>query len=273
MKRILVPTDFSPVADNALKYAIEIAAEFNAELYLYHIYYINKVDYNLNLPEDEQPFKKQVELKMKLTKLKFMEEITRKGLAVHTKVDPDSIFSLFKRKVISLGIDLVVMGSKGASGLERVIFGSVASTVMEIAKVPVLVVPPEYTFRHIDNIVLAIDRQEVRPSVLSPVQKLAFKYGAKVTILNVSTGSNRNTHRMTDLYLDGVATTYREVPISKSINETINEFIKKEGCDLLCMVRREKGFFESVFQKSITKAQVYNSQSPLLVLPEERPFK
>lgn len=58
--------------------------------------------------------------------------------------------------------------------------------------------------------------------------------------------------------------------MSKDINETINEFIQKEGCDLLCMIRREKGFFESVFKKSITKAQVFSNQIPLMVLPEKQ---
>lgn len=268
MKRILVPTDFSRVANNALKYAIELAGAFKAELYLYHVYHIHKVDYNPYLPEDEQPFKKQVERQMELTKLKFEEDIARKGLSVHTIVDQDSIFFLFKNKIKNLGIDLVVMGSKGASGLERVVFGSVAANVMEIAEIPVLVVPPGCTFHPIDHIVLAIDHREVKPDVLSPVRKLALKYGATVTMLNVKKDPDRKSRQMEDIYLDGVETIYREVPVSQNINETINAFMEEEGCDLLCMIRREKGFFESLFQKSITKAQVHDSRSPLLVLPE-----
>lgn len=268
MKRILVPTDFSRVANNALKYAIEIAGDFNAELYLYHVYHIHKVDYNPYLPEDEQPFKKQVERQMELTKLKFEEDIKRKGLAIHTIVDQDSIFFLFKNKIKNLGIDLVVMGSKGASGLERIVFGSVAANVMEIAEIPVLVVPPGCTFRPVDHMVLAIDRREVRPDVLAPVRKLAKKYGAKVTMLNVKKDPNGTPPPMADIHLDDVETIYREVPVSQNINETINEFMEEEGCDLLCMIRREKGFFESVFQRSITKAQVHNSRGPLLVLPD-----
>jgi nucleotide-binding universal stress UspA family protein len=268
MRRILVPTDFSQVANNALKYAVEIAGDFKSELYLYHVYHIHKVDYHPYLPEDEQPFKKQVERQMELTKLKFEEDITRKGLSVRSIVDQDSIFFLFKDKVKNLGIDLVVMGSKGASGLERVVFGSVAANVMEIAKIPVLVVPPGYTFRQMEHIVLAIDRRAVKPEVLSPVRKLAQKYGAKVTVLNVKRDPDKQSQPIADLFLDGVETTYHEAPLSKSINETINKFIQEEGCDLLCMIRREKGFLETVFQKSITKAQVHNSRGPLLVLPD-----
>ncbi len=268
MKKILVPTDFSPVADNAIRYAIEIAAEFKSELYLYHVYSFDRFNYDLNFPEDEQPYTEKVERKMNLTKLKFMEKITQNGLSVKTFVEQGDIFSLFKRKVKKHGIDFIVMGSKGASGLKKVIFGSVAAMALEMANAPVLVVPPGYSFNPLQHIVLAMDHNEVSLSMLSPLQKLASKFGAKATLLNVNTGSGRNTYREIDLYLEGVETTYREVPIFNSINETINKFIQKEGCDLLCMIRREKAFFKSFLKKSITKAQVFSNQVPLLVLPE-----
>lgn len=266
MKKILVPTDFSKVANNALKYAIAIAGEFKAELYLYHVYHMNKFDLSFDFPEDDQPFSKQVELQMKLTKLKFMDDIMQKGLVVHTIVDQDSIHSLFKSKVKSLEIDLIVMGSKGATGLERVVFGSVAATVMEMASVPVLFAPPGYGFRKIAHVTLAVDRHEVRPGTLLPLRKLTSRYGAKVTTLNVKEDSDTEAPEM--IVLDGLETTYREVPVSGSINETINVFMEEENCDLLCMIIREKGFLASIFKKSITKAQIYNRQSPLLALPE-----
>tara|TARA_R110002049_G_scaffold1113_2_gene8201 strand:+ start:6868 stop:7677 length:810 start_codon:yes stop_codon:yes gene_type:complete len=268
MKKILVPTDFYPVADNAIKYAIEIAAGFQSELYLYHVYSFNKFNYDWDFPKDKQPYTKKVERRMKRTRFKFMKKIKEKGLSIQTLVEEDGFFSLFKTKVIEHGVDMIVMGSKGASGLEKIVFGSIAATALEMAKVPVLVVPPEHTFRQLGNIVLAIDHRKVPPNVLLPLQKLAFKFGAKVTILNVYTHPNKNADRISDLHLDGIVTAYREVPMSKSINETINKFIEKEGCDLLCMLRREKGFFERVFQKSITKTQVFSNNVPLLVLPE-----
>ena len=268
MKKILVPTDFSPVADNSLKHAIEIAEKFKSELCLYHVYSFDRFNYDLNFDDDEQPFAKEMERNMKKTKLKFIDVITQKGLSVQTMVKRDSIFSLFGSRVKKHEFDLIIMGSKGASGLEKVVFGSVAATAIEIAKVPVLIVPPTCTFRPLEQIVLAMDKKEVSPNVLSPLQKLAFKFGAIVTVLNVKSGSDKNAYMKIDLCLDGVETAYREVPMSGSINESINDFIGKEGCDLLCMIRREKGFLEGIFNKSITKAQAFNSQVPLLVLPE-----
>jgi nucleotide-binding universal stress UspA family protein len=140
MKKILVPTDFSPVAYNALEYAIEIAAAMKSELYLYHVYHIHRVDYNLDFPDDEQPIKRQAEQKMNLLQLKCKNKIDRKGLTMHTIVEQDDIFSLFKRKTKEYEIDLIVMGSKGATGLKRAVFGSTAVAALEMSKVPVLVV-------------------------------------------------------------------------------------------------------------------------------------
>ena len=160
------------------------------------------------------------------------------------------------------------MGSKGATGFEKVIFGSVAATALEIAKVPVMVIPPKQSFQSFDHIILATDSKEISTDILSPLQKLAIKFGAKITILRVNTDSNKNDYKIKEIKLDGVETTYRETPFLNSINDSINSFIEKEGCDLLCMIRREKGFFESIFKKSVTETQVYNHQIPLLVIPE-----
>ncbi len=269
MNRILVPTDFSPIADNALNYAIGIAAAFGSELYLYHVFTFDRFNYDLELPDEKQPYPKKLERRMKMTLRKFLQKIRQAKLTVHTKVEEASIYSLFGSKVNELGIDLIIMGSKGASGLEKIIFGTVASTALGRAIGPVLVVPPQHTFRPLKEIVLAIDDKEVSLEVLSPLHKLALNFGAQVTILNAKSGAGKKGYREVDHHLKGVRTTFLEIPMANSVNEAIADFVEKAGCDLLCMVRRNKGFVESFFRKSITRTQVYHNQVPLLVLPEK----
>jgi nucleotide-binding universal stress UspA family protein len=271
MKKILIPTDFSSVADNALDYAIEIATEFESELFLYHVYTFNKKkDYDWDFPDNEQPYIKKLEKKMDFTKRKFMEKITQRGLSIQTVVEEDDTYALFNIKVKKHDIDLIVMGSKGASGLDKVVFGSVAAAALEMAKVPVLVVPPKHSFLPFSRVVLATDGNEVATGVLASLQKLASTFDAKVTIIKVSKeAGNKDTPHKIDAHLEGVETTYQEVPMSNSINESINEFVRNNKCDLLCMIRREKGFFASLFQTSITTNQVYDSEIPILVLPEK----
>jgi nucleotide-binding universal stress UspA family protein len=269
MKKILVPTDFSPIADNALNYAIEIAAKFESEILLYHVYsFRRKIDFDWNFPEDEQPYVKNIERQMNVTKEKFREKIKQKGLTIQTIVEEDNVFSLFARKAVKYNVSLIVMGSKGASGLEKVVFGSVAVIALERAKVPILVVPPSRSFLPLQQIVLASDSNAVSANILLPLQKLAFKFAAKVTVLNVNRDSRNGVPPENHLHLKEVETTYVEIPGSRDIHKSINDFVEKNQFDLMCMIRREKGFFESLFKKSTIKRQVYHNKIPLLVLPE-----
>lgn len=269
MQKILIPTDFSPVADHALNYAIEIAAKFKSELLLYHVYtFRRKIDYDWNYTEDEQPFIKNIETQMSSTKGKFLEKLKQNGLTIQTKIEEDIIYPLFTTEVEKHNISLIIMGSKGASGLEKIIFGSVAATAIEMSKAPVLVVPPNGSFLPIKNIVFPIDLNKVSTSALSLLQKLAVQFDAKVTILNVKTDLSKETPQENKLSLKNVETTYTEIQMIKNINQSINDFIDKNDFELVCMIRREKGFFESIFKRSTAINQVYKSTVPLLVLPE-----
>ena len=86
-----------------------------------------------------------------------------------------------------------------------------------------------------------------------------------MTLLNVNSGTGQAAK---SLNLGSVETTYREIPLSESINHSIENFVAKENCDLLCMIKRQKGVFEELFSTSITQNQVFSNQVPLLVLPE-----
>ena len=271
VKKILVPTDFSPVADNAIHYAIGIATKLKCNLYLCHVYSFDRFNYDLDAPEHKQPYTRAIERKMKRTEQKFSDKIKQEGLTITTIVERDDFSSLFGRKAKELEIDMIIMGSKGASGIEKLVFGSVAGSALDWAKIPVLIIRPGHFFRAFEHIILAIDHNEIAKSVIMPLHKLASNFGANVTLLNISKGSNQSAHRKTKLLaLEGIKSAYQEIPMSNSINETINQYVKKEGCDLLCMIRRKKGFFESFLKGSLTRAQAYNSEAPLLVLPERR---
>jgi len=130
------------------------------------------------------------------------------------------------------------------------------------------VVPPKHTFFPIKKIILATDLKKVDPGILLPVRELALKFEAAITILFVSKDSDPAHPSTNQLHFEGVPTHYQEVKMSKNINATINQYIDENTFDLLCMVRREKGFFESLFKRSISLSQVYNSEIPILIIPE-----
>jgi nucleotide-binding universal stress UspA family protein len=265
MKKILVPTDFSPIADNAFRYAIEIASVLGSEILLHHAYTLDRFNFNLDFPRDKQPYAREMERKMRKKMQGFQAQVDAKGVGVETKVEEEDIFSLFNRKAIENEIELIIMGTKGASGVKGGVFGSVAAAALDSAEVPVLLIPPDRTFSSIENVVLATDHKGFTANVVAPLRNLVRHLDAEVTLLNVKDG---NEAVIDAVHFEGVKTSFKEVPMSGSINESINDYICKEGCDLLCMIRRRKSLLESFFQKSITKTQVFENQVPLLVLPD-----
>ncbi|MEL7124024.1 MAG: universal stress protein, partial [Bacteroidota bacterium] len=269
MKKILIPTDFSPIADNASAYAIHLASKLRSILYFYHVYHIHKVEHNKDFPAHKQPVLLEKQRQMNLQEMKFMELIREYDLSLQTFVEPDSIAALFDRIVEKHQIDLVVMGSKGASGLTKVIFGSTAARAIEWSSIPVLIVPANFEFQPIKHIVLAIDKSTVSPSWLLSMKKIAHAFESKITILHVNASTKEVYDLDHTLSFNSLEVEDRVIPLKNNINETINLFIQEENCDLLCMIRREKNLFQDFLQTSVTKNQAYNSQIPILVLPEQ----
>ena len=268
MLRILVPIDFSEIADNALRYAMSLTAGWQSELHLYHIYQLNKFDYDRNAPDDDQPAVRLLYKSMNATKVKFSDQIIGFGLTVMTTVEEVDSLSLFTQRVRKHKFDLVIMGSKGASGIRKVVYGSFAANAIEWSMIPVWIIPPHSKYAPIKHIVLAVDDQEVPSSLWSLFQILAKRDLAKVTIVKVKSGFTLSTPPREEMIIPGVEWDYVEIPLKRNINQTINDYVTSENVDLLCMIRREKDFISSLFRKSITRNQALTTNIPLLIVPE-----
>ena len=158
MKRILFPTDYSETSRNSGKYAAEIAKRTNAELYILNVYSVTIYDPNmpaeLLMSATEQAEKTSKE-ELEKVKSEFggdlnIQLVSKQGLVV------DEIINFVQEN----DIDMVVMGTTGASGILEKIFGSNTSSVIEKTPKPVLAIPDEAKYRGISSIVYATDLQE-----------------------------------------------------------------------------------------------------------------
>lgn len=145
MKKILVPTDFSPLAENALKIAASIAKKHDGEIFLLHL---------LDLPLDlVDPTKNQVSndlpesiFFMKLAHQRFtaaMKKDYLQGIKVHETVEFNEAFDGIMKVSQKHECDLIVMGSHGAEGLKEVFVGSNTEKVVRYSDIPVLVIKSE----------------------------------------------------------------------------------------------------------------------------------
>ena len=140
MNKILVPTDFSEQADNALRVASQLAKKYDAEIYLLHLLELplNQVDAmnsHSDLPE--------AVFFMKLANKRFKEVLSKdylEGVTVHETIEFHQAFEGIMETCKSKNIDLIVMGSHGVSGLKEMFIGSNTEKVVRSSEIPVLVI-------------------------------------------------------------------------------------------------------------------------------------
>ena len=143
MQKIIVPTDFSPEARNAGLYAAELAKIFNSKLTLFHAYMlptpVSEVPYVM-ITVDELQKENELLLKKEVEHIIQSHGVETEGI-VRIGIPSDEI------KVLSddLSADLVVMGMKGAGGIDKMI-GSTTTNAIRKLKTPVLVIPHDSRF-------------------------------------------------------------------------------------------------------------------------------
>ena len=186
MKRILVPVDFSPTSKKAFKYALDIASKSGGSVLLYHLYdAATKATQSLLLPYEE--YNKQLAItnlkRLKRLKKEIMKEATE--VPVSTIIGHSPIESNILQYSEKHHIDLEVMGTQGASGLEKIMMGSNASKVMEKSNIPVLLTPEKFQWKLPENIVFTTAFKRTDRNALSFAFEFIRLYGALVTFVNL----------------------------------------------------------------------------------------
>ena len=279
MKNILFPTDFSDTSKNARKYAIEIAEKSGAKIHVINIYSVTIFDPNMpaellmsayneaekNSKEELQKVCSDIHSDIEKQKLGHKVEtdcISRQGLVV------DEIASIVKEK----NIDIIVMGTTGASGLKEIIIGSNTASVINSAPCPTLAIPDEAIYSDIRNIVFATDLDEAENHELKKLVEFAKVMGAKITLLHVRTEKETETYQEKEKVFDmlknkvGYDNMEFEMTESHDIFDGINHFVETHEIDALAMATHHRSLFGKIFHKSLTKKMAYNTKIPLLAL-------
>ncbi len=143
IKTILVPTDFSSDADAAIEAAIDLAEAFDAKLELFHAYHVEIPPIyagfggDFTRPEDIlEPIREGAEATMN----RLVEEVAARGLDVRGRVAMDYASRAILDEAERLLADLIVMGTRGLTGLEHLVLGSTAERVIRLARCPVMTV-------------------------------------------------------------------------------------------------------------------------------------
>lgn len=267
IKKILVPTDFTEVAKSALKVAAEIAGKTGAEVHLLNIIHVPVID--PYAPAETINTIREEEEKSAINELgKLALEFDKVQPKVHVKMGfaVDEILAFTEDN----NIDLIIMGTTGASGLEEALLGSNASAVAKRTKVPMLSIPDEMKEFKANDIVYASDLGKNEVDVVNHLLELARVFGSHFHILHVhdesfpfEEGSPEDVFKTIAAGTDYKDITFHEVS-KEDVADGINDFISASPCDILAMAVHHRGFFSKLFHSSLTKKMVNHSHIPVL---------
>ena len=276
MKLIVVPTDFSPIADNALKYGMDLAAAMGSSIMIVHVYKI-PISYSevplVTISLDE--IRKASE--DKLAELKHnIETITDGKLIVYTESRLGDVADEVNKLAKTLQPFAIVMGSRGVTGAGRFFLGSNSLAVINKINTPVIIIPPGSVFKSFKKIGLATDFREVvdRTPVI-PIRALVNFFNAELHVLNVDYERKHfkpetpQESLNLDMLLSGMNPVYDFIE-SKDIDDGINSFAERNNLDLIITLPQKHSFLESIFEKSVTRELIHHTHIPLMCIHKEK---
>jgi nucleotide-binding universal stress UspA family protein len=274
MKTIIVPTDFSPVADNAMRFAADMAANINASLMLVQVYFIP-----IGVGELSVAFSSGDEMKKfseeKLEERKSdIEKIHGNKIKIYCEARLGTVVDQVGELCDSIHPFAVIMGTRGAGKLERTLFGSSTLTAIKHLQVPVLVIPPEASFKPVKKIGLACDFKDV--VITTPekeIHSVLKAFNAELHVLNVDYNNRHfrpETPEQSFLLHNMLADMnpiYHWIE-KENIEEGLNEFAIKNNIDILIIIPKKHHLLDGLFHKSQSKEMIFHARVPVMSIHE-----
>ena len=243
MKKILVPTDFSEQAGYALDFAYQIALKSTAEIIL-----VNVIDYpglssvwsgGMNVIGGAEPPLDNLDesfinnlLDRSKDELKSMvKKLNHGNVKISQLVEVGNPYFVIVEKIAQEDINLVIMGTKGATGLEEVLIGSNTERVVRHAKCPVITLKKKRDFTKIHNIAFASNFEGDQAHVVEELFKLQQIFNAKLHLVKINTPNNFESNRT---ILKGMRDFVDKYEIKNYSLNIYNDYVEEDGIIYFC---------------------------------------
>lgn len=275
MKRIVVPTDFSASATSAMNYAVEMAKDIGAAIHLYHVYQVPVAvsDVPVVIVSVEE-LKKNAEEQLEYLKKGIVHITSDKPVTVTTEATMGNTVDELEELCKRMHPFMVVMGSRGSTGMERILFGSTTLTAIKHLTCPVIVVPPGTNYKGIKKVGFACDfRKVIETTPTHYIQELVQLFGASLHVLNVDYDNKHFKPETPEesLYLHTLLKDldpqYHFIQ-EKDIEDGINKFAEENNLDLVITIPKKHKLLDSLFRKSSTRQLVFESHIPVMCIHE-----
>lgn len=272
MKRILVPVDFSKEAENAARVAASIAKRTNSEIFLVHMLElpVNIIDpaeiASINSGPQALFYMKQANEKFK----SFVKKSFFKGIKVVESVQFQLAFSGIIEESKKHGIDLIVMGSQGASGLQEMFIGSNTEKVVRRSEVPVLVIKKRRNDFDVKNMIFASDFRTEGKRSFPKVLEFARIFNPKIHFLYINTIHNFNTTKEIEKKMDRFINdfdidNYEKIIYNDiSVEKGILSYARDIDADLIALNTHGRSGLSQLFNGSIGRELANHALRPVI---------
>lgn len=272
MKKILVPTDFSQQAENALKIAAQFARKENFEIVLVHLLELpmQTIDPVGGIRTNEMP---EALFFMKLAKKRFSETIAQdylEGITIHKKVQFNSAFRGIIDTCKEFDCDMIIMGSQGATGFQEMLIGSNTEKVVRNSEVPVLVIKNEHENFKVNNFAFAIDFDAKNKKTLQQAMDFALLLQAKLHLVHINTSGDSEKSEEAERQVRDIVENHGfenysfEIYRDSSVEKGILNFAKEIDAELIGIATHGRKGLAHFFNGSISEDLVNHAKIPVV---------
>lgn len=276
-KRILIPTDFSQNAYNAIKYAMELYKEDHCEFFILHTYYLqgySKENLLNPKPSDKelQVVKERAENNLEQLKVQMNVYETNDNHTFHYMNKFGSFFETLKKAVNKEAIELIIMGTKGETDSQDVVLGNSAVNIMEKNRnCPVLAIPGSVVYKAPNEIVFptgfSMHYKEKELSTLIDISRLT---NAPIRILHIYNGkeltkAQLKNKAMLDSFLESAMVTHHKL-YDVDLQDGVRCFVESRQSEMIAIINKKHNFFNSIFSNPMLKELGKHARVPLLAM-------
>lgn len=278
MKNILLPTDFSENSLNAIRYALGLFEESDCNFYLLHVIKSRDIGFSdspylTSTTQIEDVYIQNAKARLRDTLSLISTKVsTNKKHKFYTITDHNSLVESIRQQVSEKQINMIIMGTKGATGLKKAIIGSTAGDVITKVHCNTLVVPENAQYTDLKQVAFPTDFSMLyNINVLEPVVNITEEHAAAIRILNIgkkdadlNSDQLKNKELLED-YFSNLDHSFHFMT-NKKVEEAVQCFVENRNIDLITMVAKNLNYFQHILFHSKIEKISYHTDVPFLIL-------
>lgn len=273
-KSILVPIDFLPKSESAIRYACEIAQYTGAEIHFLHVIqeryeFATRADDILPVIKNEKAEKLE-QLINDLHSVDDFRSIKMTGL-----VKKGNIQLTIQRVAKEFKHNMIVIALGGEPDLKKVMYGSITNNILIESEIPVFAISKKIDYRTPNHLVFATDLRNGDIKSIKRMKRFSIDIGVDLKIIHFVSDKNQVDHEAINkfnrkirgsLKADDIGVEIHEAP---TFDEGITQFVRNHKFTILVMTRYKRKFFEWIFSNSRVRNIAQIASVPLLMIPHK----